>query len=145
MDTQTLVQERVHTYYWRDDINCATTTLEILAEKFGIGLCDQVMDSALGMHGAGGYGAQCGLVEGALMFVGIIGRARGLSDEVVVDACQDYARQFEARFGSLLCRVLRPEGFSPDNPPHLCEGLSCEAIEFDVEFVSALLDEAAPA
>jgi undecaprenyl diphosphate synthase len=39
------------------------------------------------MHGAGGYRAQCGLVEGALMFIGVIGKARGLSNEAVVQAC----------------------------------------------------------
>jgi hypothetical protein len=144
LDTHTLVQERVHTYYWRDDINCATTTLKILSEKFEIKLHDQVIDSALGMHGAGGYQAQCGLVEGALMFLGIIGRAHGLSGEAIVDACQDYARQFENRFGSLVCKVLRPEGFNPDNPPHICEPLSRDVIAFDIEFVSNLLNGPPP-
>jgi len=140
VDTQGFVQQRVHTYYWRDDINCATTTLKILSERFGVALGDQVLDSALGMHGAGRYRAQCGLVEGTLMFLGIIGRARGLSDDEVVEACYDFARQFEECFGSLSCKVLRPEGFDPDNPPHICEPLTRDAIVFDIEFMSELLD-----
>jgi hypothetical protein len=70
VEPDTLVRERVHTYYWRNDINCAITTLKILSERFGIELSAQVIDSALGMHGAGEYGAQCGLVEGVLMFKG---------------------------------------------------------------------------
>ena len=140
MDTLTLVQQRVHEYYWRDDANCATTTLKILSETLAVEVCDQVIDAALGMHGAGGYRAQCGLVEGALMFLGIAGRARGFPDEDVVDACQDFARQFERRFGSLSCAVLRPEGFRPDLPPHICEGLTCEAISMSVAFVAGFLE-----
>ena len=138
MRTEQLVKARVHDYYWTHDWNCATTTLRILAEVFGLDLCEHVLDAALGMHGGGGYRAQCGLVEGGLMFLGLIGKQRGLSDEQVVRACYDYAQQFEARFGSLLCRELRPEGFRPDNPPHLCEPLTCDAIQFDIAFVSRL-------
>jgi len=33
--------------------------------------CPQLLDAAVGMHGAGKYGAQCGLVEGSLMFIGL--------------------------------------------------------------------------
>ncbi len=74
------------------------------------------------------------------MFLGILGKSRGFQEEEIVSACQDFARQFEGRFGSLLCRVLRPEGFHPENPPHICEGLTWDAISADIEFVSKLLD-----
>jgi len=135
-----LVKTRVHEYYWTHDWNCASTTLRILAERFGVDIHEQVLDAALGMHGAGGLGAQCGLVEGALMSIGILGKANGLSDDAVVQACHDYATEFESRFGSLLCRELRPQGFHPDNPPHLCEGLSCDAVLFDIAFVEDWLE-----
>ena len=143
MELEEFVRQRVKKYYWEDDVNCATTTLKILSEKFGVELTQQVLDSALGMHGAGHYGAQCGLVEGALMFLGIIGRARGIPDSKITEACQMFARQFEQRFSSLLCRILRPEGFHPDNPPHLCEALSCDAIGFSIEFVQNVLRQRA--
>jgi C_GCAxxG_C_C family probable redox protein len=129
------VKSRVAKYYWEDDINCATTTLNILAEHFGVKLHQQVTNAAVGMHGAGEYGAQCGLVEGALMFLGIIGKEKRLADEAVVEACRELAGAFEQRFGSLNCRVLRPQGFKEENPPHLCEPLTCEAIEFSLIFV----------
>ena len=115
------------------------TTLRILSESFDFLLEGQVLDAALGMHGAGGYRAQCGLVEGALMAVGILGKRQGLADDQVVRLCYAFAEQFEAQFGSLLCRVLRPEGFRPDNPPHLCEDLTCRAIDFDMAFLGDLL------
>ncbi|GAK58041.1 hypothetical protein U27_05014 [Candidatus Vecturithrix granuli] len=135
MELQDFVQQRVKEYYWEDDVNCATTTLKILSERFGIELSSQVIDSALGMHGAGKYGAQCGLVEGMLMFLGILGRAQNIPDDRIVEACRCFARQFEQQFSSLLCRDLRPEGFHSDNPPHLCETLTCDAVCFNIEFV----------
>jgi hypothetical protein len=113
----------------------------VLAEVFRKKLHHQVLDAARGMHGAGGYRAQCGLVEGALIFIGVLGSERELSDDAIGGACYDYAEQFELRFGSLLCRELRPEGFKPDNPPHLCEKLTRDAIAFDLSFVSDLLEE----
>ncbi len=75
------------------------------------------------------------------MFLGVLGKSRGLSSEQIGQACHDYGREFEVRFGSLSCRVLRPEGFHPDQPSHLCEPLTRDAILFDIEFIHALLDE----
>jgi hypothetical protein len=134
------VKSRVAKYYWKDDLNCATTSLNILSEHFGVGLHEQVRDAAVGMHGAGKYRAQCGLVEGALMFLGIIGRSRALADGAIENACREFAEAFEGRFGSLQCSVLRPGGFCQDDPPHLCEPLTRDAIEFSLDFVAQLPD-----
>ena len=138
MNTDKFIQKRVKNYYWNEDINCATASLKIFSEKFEIPLSDQVLNAALGMHGAGGYGAQCGLVEGALMFIGILGRDLNIPDDQIVTACSEFADQFENRFKSLLCNILRPESFALDNPPHLCEEFTCEAIEFSIDFISRL-------
>ncbi len=138
MKTEEFVKTRVFKYYWKDDINCATTTLKILSEVFEIELNKQVIDAAIGMHGAGKYGAQCGVVEGTLMFLGIFGRENNIPDNIIVDSCREFANQFENEFNSLQCSILRPEGFHPDNPPHLCEPLTCKAVEFSINFISAL-------
>lgn len=141
METKAFIQTKVNKYYWQDDINCATTNLKILSEIFSIELTEQVIDAALGMHGAGTYGAQCGLVEGTLMFLGIIGRCNGISDDKIVDSCNEFAKQFENRFQTLLCKVLRPEGFHQDNPPHLCEELTCEAVMINVDFIADFMNK----
>ncbi len=133
------INQRVKHYYWERDLNCAATTLKVLAEKFDLELAPQVIDAATGMHGAGEYGAQCGLVEGGLMFLGIIGRDRGMPDARIVDACRLFAGEFEKRFASLLCRELRPEGFHPDNPPHLCEGLTRQSLDRAITVVDAFI------
>jgi len=133
------ITARVKEYYWQHDLNCATTTLKILAEIFSVQLSEQIISAAVGMHGAGKYGAQCGLVEGTLMFLGIIGRERQVPNETIVAQCREFAHQFETQFHSLSCRTLRPEGFSADNPPHLCEKLTCSALEFTSNFVSRFI------
>jgi hypothetical protein len=133
------INERVGEYFCRQNLNCATTTLLILAEHTGIDLSRQVLDAAVGIHGAGGYGAQCGLVEGTLMFLGILGRERRMPDKHIIEHCNRYGARFEATFASLLCHKLRPEGFSEDQPPHLCLGLTCRSIAFSVNFINQIL------
>ena len=135
MDIDEFIRQRITEYYWKDDTNCAEASLKILAEVFEIELNKQVLDAAAGMHGAGEYGAQCGLVEGVLMFLGIFGKKISLPNIRITSLCREYASQFEAEFGSLICSVLRPEGFNSENPPHICEELTCNATEFAIDFV----------
>lgn len=37
---------------------------------------------------------------------------------------------FDKKFGALRCLELRPIGFSENDPPHMCEHLTCKAVEF---------------
>jgi C_GCAxxG_C_C family probable redox protein len=138
MEATARIPMHVHHCYWELDLNCATTVLKILAEGDAMNLSPQLLDAALGLHGAGGYGAQCGLVEGSLMFIGLWGSKRGWGPAQVAAACRSFADAFENRFGSLQCRILRPQGFTPENPPHLCERLTCEAAAFTTTFIHSL-------
>jgi len=112
--------------------------LRVLGAVTGQTIHEQVFAAATGMHGAGRYGAQCGLVEGGLMFLGVWGREMGRSEAWVAETCNAYAQGFERRFGSLLCRELRPQGFIDGQPPHMCEGLSVDAASWAVKWVGRL-------
>lgn len=131
-----IIANRVHELYWKDDFNCARTTLICLGDLFSISIDERVLSAAIGMHGAGKYRAQCGLVEGTLMFIGIYFSQLGRSEDEIVSACYNFASCFEEKFGSLRCRELRPTGFSENDPPHMCEKLTCEGIEFSYDFIS---------
>lgn len=135
MNSGEFVKNRISEYYRNEGLNCVATTLEILSEKFDFEIQQQLLDAASGMNGAGNYGAQCGLVEGMLMFLGARGKVNGLSDEEIKFECFNYAEKFESEFKSLRCSVLRPEGFNPENPPHICEPLTNKAIEFAIDFI----------
>ncbi len=129
------ISETVHEMYYGNDDNCALTSLYILCYLFGIELDSQTIVSTVCMHGAGGYRAQCGLVEGPLMAIGIICTSYGWEKKRVVDTAKTFASEFEKKFGSLRCMELRPGGFSPSDPPHLCEELSVRAIKFSYSFL----------
>ena len=129
------IKKRVHELYWKSDTNCARTTLTCLSELFDTKIETQTYQSAVGLHGAGGFRAQCGLVEGALMFIGLYFSAKGMPENKIVSLCYKYAEAFTQKFGSLTCYDLRPNGFNADDPPHLCEGLTVEAIEFVSKFI----------
>lgn len=129
------IEERLHELYHVKDYNCARTTLLCLGEHFQVDICEQTFNAAIGMHGAGRFRAQCGLVEGALMFIGIYGPMKGLSDRKTAKICYLFAEAFTARFGSLLCRELRPGGFQKTDPPHACEPFTRETLRFTLEFL----------
>ena len=38
----------------------------------------------------------------------------------------------------LNCAILRPQGFKPDNPPHLCEEITKKAIMFTLNYLNSL-------
>ena len=97
------IKERVHELYWKHDINCARTVLTCLCELFHVNLEAQTSNAAIGLHGAGGYRAQCGLVEGALMFIGIYFSQKGKSDSDIAALCYQYADEFTERYSSLKC------------------------------------------
>jgi len=135
MQYQKLIEEKVHKYYWDDDLNCTTASLLTLSEIFRTKLSSQILDAVIGIPGAGRYGAQCGLVASALMFIGIKGKENGLQHEEIVTICNNFAREFEKEFGSLNCRDLRPQGFKPENPPHLCEEITKKTVKFTLDFL----------
>jgi C_GCAxxG_C_C family probable redox protein len=109
----------VRKYYWEQDINCARTCLITLGSLFHYELNPQTIRAAIGLHGAGGYRAQCGLVEGTLMFIGCYFSDRGRTDAEIADLCYRFAEAFEKEFGSLRCYDLRPNGFTAEDKPHL--------------------------
>lgn len=130
------IKDLVHTYYWNLDINCARTTLKSLSAIFNVPLSNQTLNAAIGLHGAGGYRAQCGLVEGSLMFIGIYFSQNGYSDNDIALLCFQFAEEFTEYFNSLKCYDLRPNGFTKDDVPHACEKLSVNAIDFTYQFIN---------
>ena len=138
MNPQLFAQEQVQTYFISRQYNCARTMLLALSEYTNLPLAPQLLDAAAGMHGAGGLGAQCGFVEGALMFLGVYGRHLNLSLQDIDAACYRFGAEYRQRFGSLECSVLRPQGFAPDNPPGLCDQLAIDSVRLAMEHVDRL-------
>ncbi len=133
------IKELVHKYYWEMDINCARTTVNCLGCLFDVTINPQTLNAAIGLHGAGGFRAQCGLVEGSLMFLGIYYSHKGKTDAEISSICYQFADVFMNYFSSLKCYDLRPNGFSEADPPHACESLTVKAITFTYNFIQCRL------
>ena len=141
MTAEEYIAETVHAEYYGLDTNCAGVTLKCLSHLFDHAIESQAFAASLGMHGAGGYRAQCGLVEGGLMFLGMYLSSLGWSRAEIIKACYRYGEAFEKEFDALTCRELRPQGFAEGQPPHMCEGLTNRAICFAYAFVQNQLKE----
>lgn len=131
MEERELVENMAHHAYYDHDFNCARTVMIVLSKLWNVPIEEQTFKSAVGLHGAGGHGDQCGLVEGSLMYIGILCP----DEKQAVRLCNLFAGEFQKKFSSLLCRELRPEGFKPGNPPHLCEKRTVEGILFTNDFL----------
>lgn len=128
----------VHEHYWENDDNCATVMISSLAKLFSVEIEPQIWAAAVGMHGAGGYQGQCGLVEGSLLFIGIYGNMRKMPREQIVMVCKNFAKAFEVNYSSISCKELRPNGFRPEDPPHPCEAITVEAVWFAYQWILSL-------
>lgn len=138
MSSSATLEAMVRHAYHDLDVNCAKAALLALGSAFGHPVDQGVMRAATAMNGAGRRRAQCGLLEGPLMFMGLYFGEAGLKDEEVVRIAGRFTDAFTKKFGSLLCRDLRPGGFNKSDPPHLCEGLSLEAVRFSHDFIAAV-------
>lgn len=69
------------------------------------------------------------------MFIGIYLHSLGKEDDEIVSVCYNFAAAFDKAFGSLRCFELRPTGFSENDPPHMCENLTCNGIEFAYQYI----------
>ncbi|MCP4704215.1 MAG: C_GCAxxG_C_C family protein [candidate division Zixibacteria bacterium] len=112
------------------------TIIRTLEELFELKIEKQVYKACWGLNGAGLYGAQCGLVEGTLMFISLLAHRENIEQEKMWQACADFAREYEQQFGSLQCKKLRPGGFNEDDPPMLCKPLTEESIIFSARFIA---------
>lgn len=89
MNADKIINDSVHDMYWNMDMNCARTAMMTLSKVFGYKIEDQLDHAGIGMHGAGGFGAQCGIVEGTLMFIGCYLKSNCIKDNIIVKFCFD--------------------------------------------------------
>jgi C_GCAxxG_C_C family probable redox protein len=114
MNMEPFVQQRVASYFVTGDNNCAMTVLRVLAEVFETPVTQQVIDAAQCLPGAGGVDHLCGLVSGALMFVGVWGGQQGLHRQLLRPLTSNFSQAVREHFGSLMCSDLRrTEGCGP--------------------------------
>jgi len=136
MELQEYIARRVEQEYHDLDTPCTPTTIKILSEVFKLELPKELVELSFALSGISKHGAQCGLVEGVLVMIGLIGHRQGLDKEVLAEICSDFLKQYDQKHGSLRCKELRLGGFNDDDPPNLCEGLTATSITDAALFLS---------
>ena len=129
------LQEQVRLYFTSGRYNCAMTTLKVLTEVFEVPLHPQVLDAARMAPGAGGTGGLCGLVTGALMFVGLWSAQHRIPRDRLRPLTQGMMAEIRERFGSVRCEVLEND----------CSKLTFEMLSFLIPHLRQALDYHRPA
>lgn len=93
MDTAT-IKERAHELYWNENVNCTDAMLICLSELFDVELDPHVLLSTTVMFGTACFGLQCGLVEGASMFIGIYYNQLGKKESAIQSSCCTFLETF---------------------------------------------------
>lgn len=128
------IRDRVKHYFVEGDNNCAMTVLRVLGETFEMPISPEVLTAAGVMPGAGGVGGLCGLVTGALMFLGVWGGQHGYHRSQLKPTSQEFMQQVKQHLGSSLCCDLKPaEGD--------CAPLAEQFLSFTIPFLQHALEE----
>ena len=135
MTSSAWLQEQVRLYFTSGKYNCTMTTLKVLTEVFEVPLHPQVLDAARMAPGAGGTGGLCGLVTGALMFVGLWDAQHRIPRDQLWPLTQGMMAEIRERFGSVQCEVLEND----------CSKLTFEMLSFLIPYLRQALDYHRPA
>ncbi|MFP4395040.1 MAG: C-GCAxxG-C-C family (seleno)protein [Anaerolineales bacterium] len=135
MTSSEWLQEQVRLYFTSGRYNCTMTTLKVLTDAFGTPLHPQVLDAARMVPGAGGTGGLCGLVTGALMFVGLWSAQHHIPRDRLRPLTRGMIAEIRERFGSVQCEVLEGD----------CSQLAVEMLSWMIPYLRQALDYHRPA
>jgi len=135
MDIANFVDKQVHENFWEKDLNCSTNILMLLAEIKSIKLDKQVIHSVAGMDGLNPLKVPCGLLSGALMFLGIFGREKNIPNSQLSRHYYEYSKYFQRKFGDTSCKNLNSKKESLGLLPFSCENLTKDVVIFTIDFI----------
>ena len=125
-----MLRDLLGKYYFDGNYNCSETILRAGNEYYNLGLHDRDMI----MVGAYGAGIQCGNTCGA-----ILAGASILSMKYIEAKCHespdihevtvDLIRKFNARYGSTLCKDIKPQSFKPEYRCQKTIETACDILE----------------
>jgi len=125
-----LLKDLYDKYYYEGNYNCAETIIRAGNEYYGLGLHDRDM-IAFGGFGAGMQtGNTCGAVLAGISILSmkyIEAKAHESAD--IKPVTKLLMRRFNERYGSVLCKDIKPQSFKPDVRCKLTIEAACDIIE----------------
>ena len=121
-------------YYFDGNYNCAETILRAANEYYGLGLHDRDMI----MVGAYGAGIQCGNTCGAVLSaVAVLSmkyvEAKAHESEDIRPVVMKLMRKFQEKYGSTLCKDIKPQSFKPEYRCKMTIEASLDILEETIE------------
>lgn len=117
-------------YYFEGNYNCAETLIRAANEYYELGLHDRDMI----MMGAYGAGIQCGNTCGAVLSAAAVlsmkyVEAKAHESEEIRPVVMKLMRKFQAKYGSTLCKDIKPQSFMPEYRCRMTIEASCDILE----------------
>ena len=125
-----MLKDEIGKYYFEGNYNCAETILRAGNDYYDLGLHDYDMK----MVGAFGAGIQCGNTCGAILSGASILSMKYI--ETKAHESQDIRklgteliRKFNLKYGSTLCKDIKPQSFNPEYRCLKTVEAACDIIE----------------
>lgn len=117
-------------YYFEQNYNCAETLLRAANDYYNLNLHDRDMI----MVGAYGAGIQCGNTCGAVLAAASVlsmkyVEAKAHESEDIRPVVMKLMRKFNARYGSTLCKDIKPQSFKPEYRCKMTVETACDILE----------------
>jgi hypothetical protein len=112
-----------------DNRSCAQTLLLCLGNLNKTEIGEQLLAACIGLEG---NMSRCGLIDAALLYMGIIFSENGFSQENIKALCNEYIVRFSEQYSSDRCSDIR----RAVNGTHSCESLTVDAALFAYRFIN---------
>ena len=117
-------------YYFEQNYNCADTLLRAANDYYDLKLHDRDMI----MVGAYGAGIQCGNTCGAVLAAASVlsmkyVEAKAHESEDIRPVVMKLMRKFNAKYGSTLCKDIKPQSFKPEYRCKMTVETACDILE----------------
>lgn len=129
-----MLKDHIKTYYFDQNYNCAETIIHAGNDYYELGLHDRDMK----MLGAYGAGMQCGNTCGAILAgASILSmkyiEAKAHESDDIRPVTQAMIKAFKEKYGSTLCRDIKPQSFKPEYRCLKTVETACDIIEQVIE------------
>lgn len=129
-----MLKDLYEKYYYDMNYNCAETLIRAGNEYYELGLHDKDMIS-FGGFGAGiQTGNTCGAILSAVAILSMKYVEKNAHESKdIKPATEALIRKFNDRYGSVLCRDIKPQSFKPDVRCKATVETTCDILESVIE------------
>lgn len=117
-------------YYFAQNYNCAETILHAANEYYDLGLHERDMILVAGFGAGMQTGNTCGAILSAISILSMkYVEAKAHESADIHDVALMLTRKFQAKYGSTLCKDIKPQSFSPEVRCLNTVNTACDIIE----------------